>query len=39
LGVWMNRLAATSPNPEVPPVITMVFIIENGLVSGVAGMP
>jgi len=26
LGVWMNRLAATSPNPEVPPVITMVFI-------------
>jgi hypothetical protein len=29
----MNRLAATPPNPEVPPVITMVFIIENGLVS------
>ena len=33
LGVRMNRLAATSPNPEVPPVITMVFILENGLVS------
>jgi hypothetical protein len=29
----MNRRAVTSPNPEVPPVITMVFIIENGLVS------
>jgi hypothetical protein len=26
LGVWMNRRTATSPNPEVPPVITMVFI-------------
>jgi hypothetical protein len=31
---------STSPSPEVSPVITMVFIIdiENGLVSGVAGM-
>jgi hypothetical protein len=29
------RLAATSPNPEVPPVITMVLNIENGLVSGI----
>jgi hypothetical protein len=33
----MNRLAATSPNPEVPPVITMLFIIENGLVSAWPG--